>query len=86
VTLVRAEEAKVRQISAVPRCAFVRITRTHVSPAPETLFTATFVLEMLSAEINAKSNSFAEEVENLPVETDVFFVPWSTGAMASIVT
>ena len=84
--MVRAEGAKARQISAVPRCTFVRITRTHVSPAPETLFTATFVLEMLSAEINAKSNSLAEEVENVPVDTDVFLVPWSAGTLASIVT
>ena len=41
-TLLNAVGASDRQISAVPRCTFVLAARTHVSPAPETLFTVVF--------------------------------------------
>src|SRR6266850_1986237 len=43
VTLVIIAGAKARQISDVPRCAFVRPTSTHVRPAPVTLDTDVLV-------------------------------------------
>src|SRR5438874_1149751 len=39
VTLVNIAGENVRQISAVPLCVFVLITRTHARFAPVTLFT-----------------------------------------------
>ena len=69
-TLVSGVDANARQISEVPRCAFVRITSCQVKPAPVTLVT---VLEPLEypAETNANTNSLGEAVENALVVTVV---------------
>lgn len=83
VTLARGEGANARQISAVPNCAFVRMTKTQVRPAPVTLFTCT-ALPKLSLEMNASSNSFAAVVEKALVVTTVLAAARSPDAVASI--
>jgi hypothetical protein len=87
VTFVRTDGAKVRQISAVPRCVFVRFTRTHVSPAPATLVTVVLVPETgASAATNASTNSLLESVEKAAVETVALAVPWSLDTVWSTAT
>jgi hypothetical protein len=44
--LANVEGAKARQISAVPLCALVLITRAQVRPAPEMLLTVVLVPEL----------------------------------------
>jgi len=66
VTLLRAPAANARQISAVPRCAFVLTTNCHASPPPVTPVTV-FPALTSSAPTNARTNSFAACVENAAV-------------------
>jgi hypothetical protein len=63
LTLERVPGAKARQISAVPSCALVRLTKAQVRPAPVTLVTV-MPLDVPSLEINASSNSLPALVEN----------------------
>ena len=58
VTPVKVEAAKVRQISDVPRCVFVRFTKAQVNPAPVTLETVVLVPDGESVAINASNSSF----------------------------
>src|ERR1035438_7512160 len=67
VTLVKAEGAKARQISAVPLCVLVRSTNTQVRPAPVMPVTVVFVPEMKSEETKASSSSLDAVVENAGV-------------------
>lgn len=69
VTLLRGLSAKARQISDVPLCAFVLLTRTQVKPAPATPVTVVAALDTLSPSIKANNNSFPEVVEKVAVAT-----------------
>jgi len=82
-TLVRAEEAKARQISAVPFCVFVLTTSAQVNPAPATLLTVIAPDGTPSVETKASNNSLPDAVENGTVVT-VLAVPWSCDALASM--
>src|SRR5262249_20283657 len=62
LTLESADEAKARQISAVPICAFERWTRTQVRLPPVTPVTVV-PAELPSVAINASSSSFPAVVE-----------------------
>jgi hypothetical protein len=55
---VRTAGANARQISEVPRCAFVLRTSCHVRLPPVT-FVIVVVPELLSVATNASNNSFA---------------------------
>ena len=72
-TLVRVAGAKARQISAVPLCALVRLTRVQVRPAPVTLVTV-MVDALPSVATNASSSSFALVVEKAGEARVVDFV------------
>jgi hypothetical protein len=63
VTPVKGVAEKARQISAVPSCALVLFTNTHVSPAPVTCVTVVLVEDTWSAEMNARRSSFPDVVE-----------------------
>ena len=63
-TLVSGADANARQISAVPRCVFVRTISTQVSPPPVTLVTLLPGVTS-SAPMNASNSSFALVVENV---------------------
>ena len=67
VILVSVVGANARQISAVPCCVFVLCTSTHVRLPPATLFTVVVAAVPFPLEINASSNSFVAEVENVAV-------------------
>lgn len=65
VTPLKVVVANARQISAVPRWAFVRTTRVQVKLPPVMLLTVVLVpLVEASAEMKASSSSFAEAVVN----------------------
>lgn len=66
--LVKGELEKERQISAVPVCPLVLLTRVHVRPPPEMLLTVP--LEPTApgaAATKAKTNSLPALVENPPM-------------------
>ncbi len=84
VTLVNADGAKARQISAVPLCVFVRSTSTQVRPAPLMPVTVVFVPEMKSVDTKARSSSFEAVVENAGVATVVLAAVPSFDTFASI--
>jgi hypothetical protein len=77
--------AKARQISDVPICVFVRLTRAHVNPAPVTLVTVMFAAEA-SVAIIAKINSFPTVVDKVPLVTLVEEFVASVAMSASIAT
>ena len=60
----RLPGANARQISAVPFCVFVRLTRTQVRPPPVTFVTVVAAALTLSAATSASSSSFVAVVEN----------------------
>jgi hypothetical protein len=72
LTLVSTEGAKARQISAVPRCVFVRRTSAHVTPPPVMLVTVVAPGSTLDASTKASSSSLPAVVENAP---DAIFGP-----------
>jgi hypothetical protein len=55
--------ANARQTSAVPNCAFVRVTKAHVRLAPVTWVTV-IPADLASEEMKASRSSFADVVEN----------------------
>jgi hypothetical protein len=59
--LERTDGANARQISAVPSCEFVRLTKTHVALAPVTPVTVT-PADVESVAMNASSSSLPEWV------------------------
>jgi hypothetical protein len=63
-TPLRVVGEKARQISAVPNCELVRITRAHVRPAPLTPVTVMFAV-VASVATKAKSNSLGLVVEKV---------------------
>ena len=69
VTALSGDAANARHISAVPFCTLVLCTNTQVRPAPATCVTVVLGVVVLSAEMNASSNSFPVEVENADVLT-----------------
>src|SRR5262245_16929700 len=75
-TLASGAAANARQISAVPRCTFVRTASCQVRPAPVTPVTVVFVPEplVLPAETKASNNSLLAVVENVVVATVVALV------------
>ena len=62
-TLLKGAAANARQISAVPLCTLLLVTRIHVRPAPETLLTVVLGVDTESVEINASSSTLPETVE-----------------------
>jgi hypothetical protein len=75
VTALRVEDANADQISAVPSCVLVLLTRLQESPPPATFVTVVFVDPVLSAEMNASSSSLGEDVEKAGVATVVLVEP-----------
>jgi len=75
--------AKARQISAVPSCEFVRLTRAQLTPAP--LIPVTVMPdELASVAINASNNSFPDLVENAAEVMLVLELDRSVDAIASV--
>jgi len=75
VTALRVEDANADQISAVPFCALVLLTRLQERPPPATFVTVAFVDPVLSAGMNASSSSLGEDVEKAGVATVVLVEP-----------
>jgi hypothetical protein len=85
-TLVSGVDEKARQISVVPGCPLARTTRTHVSPAPATEFTAVVPLVGPSVATNARNSSLPAPVEKVGVAIVVLDVERPVVLLASIVT
>lgn len=83
-TLVSFEAAKARQISEVPFCVFVRTTRAHPSPPPDTPVTVVFVVPVAPVDTKASTSSFVAVVENEEVLMVVFAVVLFPEGVASI--
>jgi hypothetical protein len=84
VTLVKRAAAKARQISEVPLCTLVLLTRTHVKPAPATPVTVVFAPDKASVPTKASNNSFVEAVEKLGLTTVVAGADRSVNTFASM--
>jgi len=84
VTPLSADGANARQISASPNCTLALSTSTEVGPPPATCVTVVLGDAMLSAEMNASSTSFPDEVEKAEVLTVFFAELWSIEVVTSI--